>query len=199
MPAGIHQKITGQLKIAHRGGAYEVPQKVHVESVRIDQIYMPVYPLGVTKTDAISKLQAQLEEQVSVMKAALDESNESASGEETKSEGKYDTRAVEASYLAQAQDEQLALAEAAKETLSRFSPEAYDISDTIASGALVETELDGEISFYLLAPVGGGLTLDFLGCELTVITPESRLFQELLGKKMGDLLEDPPLMITGLE
>jgi len=133
------------------------------------------------------------------MKAALDESNESASGEETKSEGKYDTRAVEASYLAQAQDEQLALAEAAKETLSRFSPEAYDISDTIASGALVETELDGEISFYLLAPVGGGLTLDFLGCELTVITPESRLFQELLGKKMGDLLEDPPLMITGLE
>jgi hypothetical protein len=40
---------------------------------------------------------------------------------------------------------------------------------------------------------------EYLGCEVTVITPDSRLYQELAEKKMGDELESPALMVTGLE
>ncbi|MEJ6568878.1 MAG: hypothetical protein QNL80_08420, partial [Akkermansiaceae bacterium] len=108
-------------------------------------------------------------------------------------------RAVEASYLAQAQDGQLALAEKSAATFSRFEAEDFDISDEIAIGALVEVDEEGEIRFFFLAPTGGGLVIDYLGCELTVITPDSRLYQELVGKKMGEETETPPLLITGLE
>ncbi|MDB4286568.1 hypothetical protein N9907_00895, partial [bacterium] len=83
----------------------------------------------VTKSEVISQLKLKLDEQVAVMKSALADSAESASGDETKSEGKYDTRAVEASYLAQAQDGQLALAEKSAATFSRFEAEDFDISD----------------------------------------------------------------------
>ena len=75
----------------------------------------------------------------------------------------------------------------------------YQLTDPIGSGALVETDLDGDTLFYLLAPAGGGTTLDFLGCELTVLTPEAPLFQQLAGRKAGDMLEDPPLLLLGVE
>jgi len=153
----------------------------------------------VTKADVIEELKKQLQDKITVMKSALADSEESATGDETKSEGKYDTRAVEASYLAQAQDEQIVLAEEGLASFERFDPPAYDTFDEIGPGALVETEADDEISFYLLAPAGGGLTTKFLGCELTVITPDSRLYQEMVDQKMGDSLTSPPLMITGVE
>ena len=153
----------------------------------------------VTKAEVISILQKQLADQVGVMKSALAVSNEGSSGDEAKSEGKYDTRAIEAAYLAEAQAEQLAQAEAALDVFQRFKAPDYSISDSVGPGALVEAEVDGDLSFFFLAPTGGGLTTDFLGCELTVITPDSRLYQSLADKKMGDSLDSPALTIMGLE
>ena len=152
-----------------------------------------------TKAEVIFILKKQLDEKVEVMRSALAVSNEGSSGDEAKSEGKYDTRAIEAAYLAEAQAEQLAQAEAALGIFQRFEAPDYTISDAIGPGALVEADVDGELSFFFLAPSGGGLTTEFLGCELTVITPDSRLYQSLVDKKMGDCLESPSLTIMGLE
>lgn len=152
-----------------------------------------------TKDDVILALRSQLEEKITVMKSALADSNESASGDETKSEGKYDTRAIEAAYLAEAQAEQLALAEESLANFKRFDPPDYEITDEIGPGALVEVDQEGGICFYLLAPTAGGLITDYLGCDVTVVTPDSRLYQELNAKKMGDVLESPSLMVTGVE
>lgn len=158
-----------------------------------------------TKDDVISQLKAQFETKIAALKSALADSEEGASGDETKSEGKYDTRAVEAAYLAEAQAEQLAFAEKDEAIFKRFEAPAHDLSDEIEMGALVETtssDADGansEIAFFYLAPTGGGMVIDFLGCELTVVTPDSRLYQSLIRKKMGDTLDSPALMVTGLE
>lgn len=152
-----------------------------------------------TKAEVIIILQKLLAEQVGVMKSALAVSNEGSSGDEAKSEGKYDTRAIEAAYLAEAQGTQLAQAEAALDVFQRFEAPDYGISDAVGPGALVEAEVDGDLCFFFLAPTGGGITTDFLGCELTVITPDSRLYQSLTDKKMGDTLESPSLVIMGLE
>ena len=152
-----------------------------------------------TKEELIGKLADQLEQQITVLKKALADSNESANGAETKSEGKYDTRAIEAAYLAEAQAEQIALAEESLGKLKLFSPPPYEATDEIGPGALVEVEKNGEICFYLLAPTGGGLTTDFLGCELTVITPDSRLYQALDEKKLGEQVESFELTVTGVE
>lgn len=152
-----------------------------------------------TKSDAIADLNSQLQQKISLMTSALADSSESASGDETKSEGKYDTRAIEAAYLAEAQAEQLALAEESLSLFLNFTPPPYSIDDQVGPGALVEVEQGGEICFYLLAPTAGGTITDYLGCELTIITPDSRLYQELIGKKLGDHLITPPLKIIGLE
>lgn len=158
-----------------------------------------------TKADAIARLQSDFEKKIAALKSALSDSEESANGDETKSEGKYDTRAVEAAYLAEAQAEQLALAEKDADIFKRFEAPDHDLSDEIEMGALVETTSDGadgadsEIAFYYLAPTGGGMVIDFLGCDLTVVTPDSRLYQALVGEKMGASLNSPALMITGIE
>ena len=152
-----------------------------------------------TKDDVISNLLRQMEEKIAIIKSALAETNESASGDETKSEGKYDTRAIEAAYLAEAQAGQLELAEKSLATFKRFEPRNFEMTEPVGPGALVEVDQDGEICFYLLAPTGGGLMTNYLGCDVTVITPDSRLYQELNEKKMGSELESRPLTITGVE
>ncbi|MEN8774701.1 MAG: hypothetical protein ABF379_15940 [Akkermansiaceae bacterium] len=152
-----------------------------------------------TKDDVISNLLRQMEEKIAITRSALAETSESASGDETKSEGKYDTRAIEAAYLAEAQAAQLGLAEESLATFKRFEPRTFEMVEAIGPGALVEVDQEDEICFYLLAPTGGGLMTDYLGCDVTVITPDSRLYQELNEKKMGAKLESPALMITGVE
>ncbi len=152
-----------------------------------------------TKADVHSQLIVQLAKKITVLKSALSDSEESASGAETKSEGKYDTRAIEAAYLAQAQAEQLSLAEESLGKFRRFRPPTYEINDEIGPGALVEVEQDGEICFYFLAPTGGGLVTEYLGCEVTVITPESRMYQQLAERKLGDTLDEISVTVMGLE
>lgn len=152
-----------------------------------------------TKEDVHRQLIAKLTQQIAVLKTALSESEESASGDETKSEGKYDTRAIEASYLAQAQADQLALEEESLAKLKRFEPGTYDPGDEIGPGALVEVEQEGELCFYFLAPTGGGLTTDFLGCEVTVVTPDSRMYQQLTGLRLGASLDASKVTIMGIE
>ena len=152
-----------------------------------------------TKNDLFPALIAILEDQLASMRHALQDSRENATGDETKSEGKYDTRATEAAYLAEAQAEQAEQMAEGIATLKAFTPPDYQLTDPIGSGALVETDLDGDTLFYLLAPAGGGTTLDFLGCELTVLTPDAPLYQQLLGRKAGESLHDPPLLLLGVE
>lgn len=152
-----------------------------------------------TKNTVISNLLKQMDKKIKITRSALTETNESANGDETKSEGKYDTRAIEAAYLAEAQAAQLALSEESLATLKRFEPRSFEMTESIAPGALVEVDQEGEICFYLLAPTGGGLMTEYLGCDVTVVTPDSRLYQELNGKKMGAELQNNNLMITGVE
>jgi hypothetical protein len=153
----------------------------------------------VTKAEVHSQLIDKLAKKIAVLKSALADSEESASGAETKSEGKYDTRAIEAAYLAQAQAEQLSLAKESLGKFRRFVPPPYDLNDEIGPGALVEVEQDGEICFYFLAPTGGGLVTDYLGCEVTVVTPKSRMYQQLEERKLGDTLDEMSVTVMGLE
>jgi hypothetical protein len=152
-----------------------------------------------TKQDLLPRIIEILEEQHRVMLHALAETRENASGDETKSEGKYDTRATEAAYLAGAQQERADKLSESIQSLRSFDPPAFELTDEIALGALVETDLNEETAFYLLAPAGGGTTLEHLGCELTVLSPEAPLFQKLVGRKPGDMLDDPPLLLLGVE
>jgi len=132
------------------------------------------------------------------MKAAATEAKENATGDETKSDGKYDTRAIEAGYLAGAQAEQAAKLAEAVRLFNAFDPPIYDEAEAIGPGALVETEHGGEIIYYLLAPAGGGHTVEYDGFDCTVLSPEARLYQELLEARSGELVEESALMVLSV-
>lgn len=152
-----------------------------------------------TKADVLQAIVDALVAQHRVMAAAASDATENATGEETRSEGKYDTRAVEAAYLAGAQREQAGKLAEALHTFRSLSLPKYALTDPIGPGALVEADQDGDTVFFLLAPAAGGLTLEHLGCELTVLAPDAPLYQRLLNARAGTVIDSPPLMILGVE
>lgn len=151
-----------------------------------------------SKPDLIQRILAALKADRKVMEEAAREAHESATGDETRSEGKYDTRAIEAAYLAGAQSEQAAKLAEAIRLFETLDPPDYADDEAIGPGALVEAEHDGEILFYLLGPAAGGVTVEHEGFECTVLTPDSRLYQELLGTRTGELLDESGVMVLGV-
>ena len=118
---------------------------------------------------------------------------------ESKSEGKYDTRSIEENYLADGLAKQaLAAAEAAK-AYENFSPPAFGAETPIETGALIRLEFPDESSWFFLGPAGGGIEVTCDGVAVTVITPESPLGSQLLGRKLGDRLTSPTAHILAVE
>jgi hypothetical protein len=149
-----------------------------------------------SKAELIERIRVELRSQFERLAQAAREAHAAATDPGSKAESKYDTRSLEASYLATGQAKQVEELATAVRIFETFDPPAFDIDAAIDAGALVETDLDSETAFFLLAPAAGGLTIDHLGAELTVLTPESPLYQQLLGRHTGDTLDRPPLFIS---
>ena len=138
-----------------------------------------------------TQLKASLER---IAKAAMD-AHAAATDPDCKAEGKYDTRSLEASYLAAGQARQVdEMAEAARVFDVITLPE-FTMDDPIGMGALVEADIRGETSMLLLVPAAGGMVLNMDGQEITLLTPASKLYQRLLGKRPGDFLEEFDLLV----
>ena len=111
------------------------------------------------KSDILTRIRAELRARLDRLSKAAFEAHAAATDPGSKAEGKYDTRSLEASYLAAGQARQVdELAESVRvfETLSL--PD-FAIDDEIDAGALVEVELNGETQFFLLVPTSGGLVI----------------------------------------
>lgn len=131
----------------------------------------------------MEKLQIELDNAIQAARTALDD----ATNEETKPENEYDTRGLEAAYLAGAQAERAAQIEEQILTYKHINLRDFTESDPISSTALVEVDLNGRTSFVFLMSKGGGLVLEFDGKAVQVVTPNSPLGDALLGLKVGDV------------
>ena len=137
------------------------------------------------KAQLIKLIIASLTESLEVLEKAARASHEEATHESSKAESKYDTRGLEAAYLAGGQARQ------AKEIMD--SIKAYEALATrdFAPGepidltALVELDVDGTRATYFIGPKSGGLEIKHRGKEIMVITPQSPLGQNLMGRKAG--------------
>lgn len=135
----------------------------------------------------LAQLRAELALQVGAAQSARDE----AISEESRAASKYDTHGQEAAYLAEGQAKLAAeidvgLALYAALPLPEFGPDAV-----IALGALVELSARGRSAWYFLGPRAGGLELRVDDREILVLTPQSPLGRQLLGKRVGDLVQMP--------
>jgi hypothetical protein len=114
---------------------------------------------------------------------------EAATHEESKAENQYDTRGLEASYLAGAQAKRVSEIDEVLGLFQRGSFRNFQAGDPIADSALVEVESKKKRSYVFLLPTGGGVSLTFEGNPVHIITPNSVLGEAMMGLCSGDVAE----------
>lgn len=150
------------------------------------------------KSTLLDLIRTELRSRFGVLSKAAIEAHSAATDPSSKAEGKYDTRSLEASYLATGQARAVdELAEAIRIFDALGLPD-FDIEDPVEAGALVEVESDEGPAFYLLVPASGGLEIHHDGMEITLLTPSSRLYQGMLGQRVGDSVNESGVWIAGI-
>jgi transcription elongation GreA/GreB family factor len=149
---------------------------------------------AMNKRAIIKKIIARLTEELQVYFRAAQFSRAEATHESSKAESKYDTRGLEASYLARGQSKQAAELEAAIVEFEKLAVRNFGVDEPIDLGALVELEHGGENSFYFIGPRAGGTEVLHDKKKILVITPQSPLGEQLMGKKSG---QEPQLSFGG--
>jgi len=144
---------------------------------------------GLDKSKLVAALVAQAEQHLETLLRSAASARENATHEEARPENEYDTRGLEASYLAGAQAARAEQIRAEISALRQLPIRAWKKGEAIGPGALFELEDDdGKRGLYFLA-LGRGTTLSISGKSVQVLTPASPLGRELLGKSAGDSVE----------
>jgi transcription elongation GreA/GreB family factor len=147
----------------------------------------------VTKSALLAQLIARLQSELAMLTSAARATHAEATDEENKAEDKYDTRGLEASYLAHGQSKAAVEAAQALEQFQALPVRDFAPGEPISLGALVVLMGQGP-SHYFIGPRAGGTEIETEGTTVLVITPQSPLGRQLMGRKQGDLL---PLELGG--
>lgn len=137
----------------------------------------------------IKKIVARLADELETYFRAAQFSRAEATHESSKAENKYDTRGLEASYLARGQSKQAAELKLSIAEFEKLPVKKFGANDAIDLGALVELEHGGERTFYFIGPRAGGTEVLHDKKEILVITPQSPLGAQVVGKKSGENLQ----------
>ena len=127
----------------------------------------------------INSLQHELETYIRAAKF----SHAEATAEENRAENKYDTRGLEASYLAAGQANKVVELEGAITSFEELKN--MPAIDSVEIGALLELDQGGTTEFYFIGPTAGGTEVEMDGTEILIITPESPLGSQLMGLEAG--------------
>jgi len=126
-----------------------------------------------------------------LLQNAIDSANRAHAGatdKESIAENKYDTRGLEASYLAHGQTKRVQECEYDLHAFMALSEQALNESyEVIKLGALVTlvSEL-GQHKRILLSPVAGGLKFEWHGQEVMLVTPAAPLGKAMKGLQVDD-------------
>lgn len=143
-----------------------------------------------SKHDIIQSVISTLRADLEVLRKAALETHKSSTDDQSKAEGKYDTRGLEASYLAEAQAEKVIQLEENIQKLEQISTDDYDDSEPISQGTMVVVSAEDDLGYFIL-PAGGGTTVNSQGLDFTIITPASPIGVQLVGQHIGDSVELP--------
>jgi transcription elongation GreA/GreB family factor len=137
------------------------------------------------KTVLLKKIVSALGESLEVLERAARASHNEATHESSRAESKYDTRGLEAAYLAGGQARQAKEIIDSMKLYQSLATRNFVAGDLIDLTAVVKLETDGAPSMYFIGPKSGGVEINHDDEEITVITPQSPLGQNLVGKKVG--------------
>ena len=126
---------------------------------------------------------------LAVFSIAAKTAHEASIHEENIPDNKYDTLSLEASYVAQGQANRAQELKGALHAYQTLTLQQFEEDAPIRLTALVTLEAeDGETRTLFIGPLEGGLKLKLQGEEILVITAGSRLGKDLIGKRIGDVV-----------
>jgi hypothetical protein len=131
----------------------------------------------------------QLEHDLAAMKESARATHEAATHEESKPENEYDTRGLEAAYLAGAQAKRAGEIDEVLALFKSMSFKAFQPNDPVQASALIDVKIDGKPNRLLMMPKGGAVRLQFQGETIQIVTPASSLGEALLGQRAGEMVE----------
>lgn len=149
----------------------------------------PMENLNIKKSDLIAAFIKNLEQELAMSKDSARATYEAATHEESKPENEYDTRGLEASYLAGAQAKRANEIEEVLNLFHSLSFKSFLPNDKIGVTALVEVAGEGKKSQLLLMPKGGGMSLNYNSHHVQIVTPQSSLGEAIIGMQVGDEIE----------
>ena len=130
-----------------------------------------------------------LQQDLDALQKAVNLAHEGATHPESKAENKYDTRGLEASYLAHGQAQRAADIAMALKNYQQFLSKATHTSDQVAIGSLLEIEDEQGASRWIwFGAEEGGLKVMSDDKLVTVVTPYSPLGKVLQGRLQGDFI-----------
>ena len=143
--------------------------------------------MKIDKNQLLNQIIHQLESELVLIAEAAQNTYEIATHEENKPENEYDTRGLEASYLAGAQAERVSEMKNTIVLLKSLKTKEFKETDAIAFSALVEIESEGKVQTMFVLPSGGGLKIQYTHVLIQTVTPESPLGEALIGLFVGDV------------
>ncbi|HRH96314.1 MAG TPA: hypothetical protein PLB55_10295 [Prosthecobacter sp.] len=140
------------------------------------------------KQDVLDQILSVLSTELASLTRAAQGAFAAATDPDSKAENKYDTRTLEASYVARGQAQRVAELQEAVRAFGALSGSALEPGAAITLGALVSLETPEERAHYFLGPFAGGTEIVCEGKEIIVITPASALGQKLIGRREGETI-----------
>ena len=140
----------------------------------------------VNKRALIDKIIAHLAAELELATRAARAAHAESTHEQSKADNKYDTRGLEASYLAHGQARQAAEIGEAILRFESLAARPLATPNAVDLGALVEVDCRGARTLYFIGPGAGGTEIELDNQEVLVLTPASPLGRQLLGRRPGD-------------
>ncbi|HVU23355.1 MAG TPA: transcription elongation factor [Opitutus sp.] len=154
------------------------------------------------KSSLRDQILASLRAELDLQRRAAEVSRDEAIDEHSQPENRWDTHSQEAAYLAEGQARLVREIGESIELYQTLPLPAFTNGDAVALGALVELEAGRARSCYFVGPRGGGIEFDLEGRKVLVLTPQSPLGREIVGRRAGDAVRLPgraePARITAV-
>lgn len=142
------------------------------------------------KIDLLNLIISKLAADYQLLLQAAKSSHAAATHEDNVPDSKYETLALEASYIAQGQANRAQEIKQALEAYRGLQLQTFSADTEIRLTALVHLEDEqGRQRRVFLGPAAGGLLVRLANVEVMIITPESPLGEQLIGCQVGDELE----------
>ena len=141
------------------------------------------------KRALVAKIIAQLDAELEGYAKSARSAHAEATDPQSKAENKYDTRGLEASYLAHGQSRQVAETAQARQQFVELQLQEFGPRDPIDLSALVELEGEGACMLYFIGPRAGGAEISLEKRTVLVLTPQSPLGRQLIDRKSGECLQ----------